>query len=127
MNLFLAILSTIGVLGVPYIILFIILSFLASKRDITTKALINKYSNVKDLFGIILGLQCLFLVAIILGLITTAVTDRASLGTLADVLFAITVGMGILEICFGIPLLVDSGIDANYEIKEVLRKQSIKF
>lgn len=127
MNLFLAILACIAALIAPYIILFIILSFCANKHNVTVKTLINKYSEVRSLFGIILGLQCIFLVAIALGIIVNAIIDRASFGPLTSILFAIAIMMGTFELCSGIPLLVDAGIDANYEIKNVLRKQSIKF
>ena len=127
MNLFLAILACIAALIAPYIILFIILSFCANKHNVTVKTLINKYSEVRSLFGIILGLQCIFLVAIALGIIVNAIIDRASFGPLTSILFAIAIMMGTFELCFGIPLLVEAGIDANYEIKNVLRKQSIKF
>lgn len=64
---------------------------------------------------------------IALGIIVNAIIDRASFGPLTSILFAIAIMMGTFELCFGIPLLVDAGIDANYEIKNVLRKQSIKF
>lgn len=127
MNLFFAILANIGVLATPYLILFIILGFWASKRNITTKTLINKYSKVKDLFGITLGMQCLFLVATVMGLIVTAITDHANIGPLADVLFVLAIMTGILELCFGIPILVDAGIDANYAIKKTPSNQPIKF
>ena len=68
MNIFLSILASIAALIAPHFVLFIILSFCARKHNVTAKTLINRCSDVKDLFGLILALQMIISVVLVMSI-----------------------------------------------------------
>lgn len=127
MNIFLTILASIVALIAPYLVLFIILSFCASKHNVTAKTLINRCSDVKDLFSLILCLQMIILFVLVMSIALTFFVDHNEISTLLDALLAFAMYMPFLEFFFGIPLLIDDCTDAIREAVKGLRKQPIKF
>lgn len=127
MNTILLILVSIAALIAPYLVLFIILSFCASKHNVTTKTLINRCSDIKDLFSLILALQMIILVGLVMSIALAFFVDHNEISTLLDALLAFAMYMPLLEFFFGIPLLIGDCTDAIREAVKGLHNQLIKF
>ena len=126
MNIFLAILADIVALIAPYLVLFIILSFCANKHNVTARTLINRYSEVGDLFSLILGLQIIFLIVAVIGVAGAFFIEQDKIITLLDCLLAFAFAMIFLEIFAGIPFLMDECKDAIRKAFKDLPKRQIK-
>ena len=127
MNIFLAILASIAALIAPHFVLFIILSFCARKHNVTAKTLINRCSDVKDLFSLILALQMIISVVLVMSIALAFFVDHNEISTLLDALLAFAMYMPLLEFFFGIPFLIDDCTDAIREAVKGLHNQPIKF
>ena len=126
MNIFLAIFANIVTLIAPYLVLFIILSFCASKHNVTAKKLISRYSEIGDLFSLILGLQIIILIVAVLGVAGAFFIEQDEIITLLDCLWAFAFAMIFLEIFCGIPFLMDECKDAIRKAFKDLPKRQIK-
>lgn len=126
MNIFLAILASIAALIAPHFVLFIILSFCARKHNVTAKTLINRCSDVKDLFSLILALQMIISVVLVMSIALVFFVDHNEICTLLDALLAFAMYMLFLEFFVCIPLLIDDCTDAIRKAVKGLHNQPIK-
>ena len=126
MNIFLAILASIAALIAPHFVLFIILSFCARKHNVTAKTLINRCSDVKDLFSLILALQMIISVVLVMSIALVFFVDHNEIYTLLDALLAFAMYMLFLEFFFCIPFLIDDCADAIRKAVKGLHNQPIK-
>lgn len=130
MHLFLTLLLNVIVLIFPYIIPLLKLNDCAWRRDITLKALINKYDDAENLLWFTLSWQLVSVVISVLSLVMPVFIIRENIGSLIDALFKFSIWLIVSEIIFGLPFIwVDTNKTANYinSDSDNLHNQPIKF